>query len=85
MRVAGDRAAADPRARPGATARIRGRLGVVPQEDTLDLELTVYENLLIYGRYFGSRTEIRERADELLEFVQLSDRGGTVSTRSRAG
>src|SRR3989440_3723503 len=32
--------------------RIRGRLGVVPQEDSLDLELTVRENLLIYGRYF---------------------------------
>src|SRR5271154_1528668 len=33
--------------------QIRGRLGVVPQQDTLDLELTVHENLLIYGRYFG--------------------------------
>src|SRR5512144_2779222 len=33
--------------------RIRGRLGVVPQQDTLDVELTVRENLLIYGRYFG--------------------------------
>jgi lipooligosaccharide transport system ATP-binding protein len=54
---------------------IRARLGVVPQEDTLDLELTVVENLVIYGRYFDiPRREARRRADELLEFVQLSDR-----------
>jgi lipooligosaccharide transport system ATP-binding protein len=56
-------------------AAIRGRLGVVPQLDTLDLELTVRENLVIYGRYFGlSRKELRVRTDELLEFVQLSER-----------
>jgi lipooligosaccharide transport system ATP-binding protein len=56
---------------------IRGRLGAVPQEDTLDLELTVRENLLIYGRYFGlARSVIRERADELIDFVQLTDRIG---------
>jgi lipooligosaccharide transport system ATP-binding protein len=56
--------------------RIRARLGVVPQQDTLDNELTVRENLLIYGRYFGlSREECARRADELLEFVQLADRG----------
>jgi lipooligosaccharide transport system ATP-binding protein len=55
---------------------IRARLGVVPQEDTLDLELTVRENLLIYGRYFGlARQVIRVRSAELLDFVQLSDRG----------
>ena len=54
---------------------IRARLGVVPQEDTLDVELTVRENLLIYGRYFGlPRQLIRERTDRLLDFVQLSDR-----------
>src|SRR5580698_6055954 len=54
---------------------IRARLGVVPQEDTLDVELTVRENLLVYGRYFGlSRTVIRERTEQLLEFVQLEDR-----------
>ena len=58
-------------------AAIRSRLGVVPQEDTLDLELTVRENLLIYGRYFGlSREAIRERTTRLLDFVQLSDRAG---------
>jgi lipooligosaccharide transport system ATP-binding protein len=55
--------------------RIRSRLGVVPQLDTLDSELTVRENLIIYGRYFGlSRKQVRQRADELLEFVQLSER-----------
>ncbi len=54
---------------------IRARLGVVPQKDTLDEELTVEENLWIYGRYFGlSRQEVRSRAVELLEFAQLSDR-----------
>jgi lipooligosaccharide transport system ATP-binding protein len=56
-------------------SEIRGRLGVVPQQDTLDTELTVRENVIIYGRYFGlSRKECRLRADRLLEFVQLSER-----------
>jgi lipooligosaccharide transport system ATP-binding protein len=54
---------------------IRGRLGVVPQEDSLDLELTVRENLLVYGRYFGlPKPLIRDRADELLDFVQLREK-----------
>ena len=54
---------------------IRGRLGVVPQADTLDNELTVQENLFIYGRYFGlSRADVRARARELLDFVQLGER-----------
>jgi lipooligosaccharide transport system ATP-binding protein len=54
---------------------IRARIGVVPQEDNLDTELTVWDNLMIYGRYFDlPRAEIRERAAELLDFVQLSDR-----------
>jgi lipooligosaccharide transport system ATP-binding protein len=48
---------------------------VVPQQDTLDMELTVRENILIYGRYFGlPRSGLRQRADELLDFVQLSER-----------
>jgi lipooligosaccharide transport system ATP-binding protein len=56
-------------------ARIRARLGVVPQDNALDTYLTVRDNLHIYGRYFGlSRAAVRERADELLQFVQLSDR-----------
>jgi lipooligosaccharide transport system ATP-binding protein len=54
---------------------IRSRLGVVPQEDTLDNELTVRENLLVYGRYFGlPRKLINERTDQLLDFVQLTER-----------
>ena len=56
-------------------ADIRARLGVVPQEDTLDMELTVRENMLIYGRYFGlPRKLVHERAGQLLEFVQLEER-----------
>jgi lipooligosaccharide transport system ATP-binding protein len=56
-------------------ARIRGRIGLVPQEDTLDLELTVLDNLMIYGRYFDiPKKVIRQRAEGLLEFSQLSDR-----------
>ena len=55
--------------------KIRGRLGVVPQEDNLDRELSVYENLLTYGRYFNmSRADIDSRATELLDFVQLTER-----------
>ncbi len=58
--------------------RIRARLGVVPQEDTLDLELSVLENLVVYGRYFGmSRKQAGERGRELLEFVQLEERAGS--------
>ena len=58
--------------------QIRARLGVVPQKDTLDEELTVEENLWIYGRYFGlSRSEVRSRAMELLDFAQLTDRAGS--------
>lgn len=55
--------------------RVRARLGVVPQEDNLDLELTVRQNLHIYGRYFGlSRAHVRRKAEELMEFAQLTDR-----------
>ena len=54
---------------------IRARLGVVPQEDNLDTELSVADNLIIYGRYFGiSRSVLRDRVAELLDFVQLTDR-----------
>ncbi len=54
---------------------IRARLGVCPQEDTLDNEINVRDNLYIYGRYFGlPRAEVRKRADELLDFVQLTDK-----------
>jgi lipooligosaccharide transport system ATP-binding protein len=54
---------------------IRARLGVVPQDNNLDLELSVYENLLIYGRYFGlPKGEIDRRIAELLAFAQLEER-----------
>lgn len=60
-------------------SRIRARLGVVPQLDTLDTELSVQENLWIYGRYFDlSRAECRRRTTELLEFARLSDRADSV-------
>ena len=54
---------------------IRSQLGVVPQQDNLDTELRVRDNLIVYGRYFGlSRAHVAKKADELLEFAQLSDR-----------
>jgi lipooligosaccharide transport system ATP-binding protein len=54
---------------------IRARLGVCPQEDTLDNELDVRDNLFIYGRYFGiPRAEVNSRVDELLDFVQLTEK-----------
>ncbi|GLI01118.1 ABC transporter [Phytohabitans aurantiacus] len=57
---------------------IRGRLGVCPQLDNLDPELTVRENLTTYARYFGiPRKVARQRADELLDFVQLTERAGS--------
>jgi len=60
-------------ARDGPT--IRSRIGVVPQEDTLDMELTVLDNLMVYGRYFDlPRRVIRQRAEQLLEFTQLAER-----------
>src|SRR4051812_32380319 len=55
--------------------KIRARIGVGPQEDTLDTALNVRDNLFICGRYFGlPRTEVRRRVEELLEFVQLAER-----------
>jgi lipooligosaccharide transport system ATP-binding protein len=58
---------------------IRARLGVCPQQDSLDPELTLLENLTVYARYFGiPRRTARERAQELLEFVQLAERAGEM-------
>jgi len=55
---------------------IRTRLGVVPQEDILDIDLTARENLMIYQRYFGVPwRQTRAKADQLLDFMQLGDRG----------
>jgi lipooligosaccharide transport system ATP-binding protein len=56
-------------------SQIRARLGVCPQDDTLDNELSVFENLVVYGRYFGlSRAEASSRTNELLTFVQLTEK-----------
>ena len=56
--------------------QIRSRLGVVPQEDNLDPELTVRENLYVYGRYFDlPRKTLMSRIDQLLDFAQLTERG----------
>ncbi|WP_435203655.1 ABC transporter ATP-binding protein [Janibacter sp. GS2] len=56
-------------------AAVRARLGNCPQQDNLDEEITVEENLHVYGRYFGlPRRVIRERTDELLDFAQLTER-----------
>jgi lipooligosaccharide transport system ATP-binding protein len=56
-------------------ADIRARIGLVPQDDSLDLDLTVLDNLMIYGRYFDLPKKVtRERAERLLEFAQLTDR-----------
>ncbi len=71
----------DPDREPRA---LKARLGVVPQEVNLDLELSVRENMLVYGRYFGiPGRRARARADELLSFVDLLERADdTVGTLS---
>src|SRR4030095_15174074 len=64
---------------PGTHAgQIKARLGVVPQQDNLDIELTLRENLLMYARYFDvPRSTAVKRTEELLQFVQLSERAGS--------
>ena len=60
-----------------AEREVKRHIGVVPQENNLDEDLKVKENLLVYGRYFDlPRKLVRRRAEELLEFVQLSDKAG---------
>lgn len=60
-------------------ATIRARLGIVPQEDNLDNELTVLDNLLFYGRFFGlSSATITSRAEDLLRFVELWERRDSI-------
>jgi lipooligosaccharide transport system ATP-binding protein len=73
----------DPARRASA---IKARLGVVPQADNLDAELTVRENLLMYARYFDIPARVaRTRADDLLAFVQLAERADSQrSSRCRA-
>lgn len=65
---------------------LKARLGVVPQEVNLDLELTVLENMLVYARYFGiPAAAARARADSLLAFVDLGDRAGDTVNRLSGG
>jgi lipooligosaccharide transport system ATP-binding protein len=67
-------------------AKIRARLGVVPQESNLDEELPVEENLIVYGRYFDlPREVIKERIKELLDFAQLTDRAKDKVTALSGG
>ncbi|MDR2930961.1 MAG: ATP-binding cassette domain-containing protein [Propionibacteriaceae bacterium] len=55
--------------------QVRAMLGVVPQQDNLDTELTVRENLMVYGRYFGlPMSYVRPKTDELIAFAQLQDK-----------
>jgi lipooligosaccharide transport system ATP-binding protein len=65
---------------------IKGRMGVVPQENNLDEEVSVLENLLIYARYFGiKRQAAQPRAEEQLAFVQLEDKRDWRITRLSGG
>jgi lipooligosaccharide transport system ATP-binding protein len=62
----------------GQASEIKQRIGVVPQIDNLDIELTVRENLEMYARYFDmGRAESKTRVDELLEFVQLTEKASS--------
>lgn len=73
----------DPDVEPRA---LKARLGVVPQEINLDLELTVLENMVVYARYFGMRAApARERAMELLRFVDLHERADDTVVRLSGG
>ena len=69
-----------------AARQVKRRLGVVGQDQNLDLELTVRENLLVYARYFDiRRRDALARADELLRFVQLTERAGDRVDRLSGG
>ena len=72
---------------PDTDARaLKARLGVVPQEINLDLELTVLENMLVYARYFGiRRADATPRARELLAFVELDERADDTVDRLSGG
>ncbi len=65
---------------------IRAHLGVVPQQDNLDRELKVWENLMIYGRYFGlSRKFLKGKIEELLEFAQLVEKRNSKTEELSGG
>ncbi|MBB3643689.1 ATP-binding cassette domain-containing protein [Variovorax atrisoli] len=58
---------------PRDALAIKAQLGVVSQFDTLDPDFSCAENLVVYGRYFGfSKTQVRARVPQLLEFAALS-------------
>jgi lipooligosaccharide transport system ATP-binding protein len=66
--------------------KIRARLGLVPQEDSLELELSAMDNLIMYGRYFDlPRAEIKRRALNLLEFTQLAERANDKADNFSGG
>ena len=59
----------------GSSREIKAAIGVAPQENNLDPDFTVRRNLTVYGRYFGLPNKLlEERADRLLEFMQLSEK-----------
>ncbi|SJN34660.1 ABC transporter ATP-binding protein [Micrococcus lylae] len=65
---------------------VRAHLGVVPQQDNLDEELTARDNLLIYGRYFGlPYSYLKPKSLELLEFAQLTDKADTKADALSGG
>jgi lipooligosaccharide transport system ATP-binding protein len=65
---------------------IRAHLGVVPQQDNLDRELKVWENLYIYGRYFGlSRKFMKAKIEELIEFAQLEEKRNSKTEELSGG
>jgi lipooligosaccharide transport system ATP-binding protein len=79
LQVFGRDVEADPR-------EIKRLIGVVPQESNLDPDFTAYRNLLVYARYFGiPRGEAERRAEELLEFVQLSDKRDVLIDKLSGG
>jgi len=70
----------------GGARQIKSQIGVVPQEDNLDPELSVKENLIIYAGYFRlKKDEARKRADEILEFMELSDKADTEVNKLSGG
>ncbi len=65
---------------------IKRILGVVPQENNLDPDFTVYENLMVYSRYFDmSKKEAKERIERLLKFIQLEDKRDTIIEKLSGG
>ncbi|MGW8272246.1 MAG: ABC transporter ATP-binding protein [Thermodesulfovibrionales bacterium] len=70
----------------GSRSLIKSRIGVMPQEDNLDPDLSVYENLIVYARYFDiPKRESSRRAAELLSFVELEEKSGTKITDLSGG